>query len=134
MVYLPRAFLSARALAKSNTGIFSLSRNGSSFGEQGDPAGAVTHRIVDRESLLLVLRQPSSGSVNWKARAKGQPMRMMKEAAAAGFCEPRFFPGEKVARVQILTIDELLSKMKVAYPRVAPDETFKRAAKTRKDE
>lgn len=59
---------------------------------------------------------------------------MLKEAAAAGFYEPEFFPGEKVARVQIITIEELLSGKKVAYPRVAPNETFKRAVKVRKEE
>jgi len=51
---------------------------------------------------------------------------MLKEAAATGFYEPAHFPG-KYPKLQILTIEELLSEKKVLYPRVAPSATFRKA-------
>lgn len=59
------------------------------------------------------------------------PMRT--EAASAGFYEPEFFPGTRYPRIQILTIEELLSGKKLEYPRVAPEATFKRAERKSKE-
>ena len=58
------------------------------------------------------------------------PMR--QEAAAAGFYEPAHFPGQQFPRVQILTIEELLNGQLAAYPRYAPEATFRRAARHRR--
>lgn len=58
------------------------------------------------------------------------PMR--KEAAAAGIYQPTYFPGMAVARVQILTIAELLGGKRPDLPMVAPAATFKAAAPVRK--
>ena len=57
---------------------------------------------------------------------------MQTEAAAAGFYIPEKFPSERCARLQILTIEELLLGAKIQYPRLAPAETFKRAKKVSK--
>jgi site-specific DNA-methyltransferase (adenine-specific) len=57
---------------------------------------------------------------------------MWKEAATAGFYEPEHLPGLQFPRVQILTIEELLTGKKLAYPRIAPDVTFKKAPRQRK--
>ncbi len=63
-----------------------------------------------------------------------EPTKPMKEeAATAGFYEPEFFPGNYYPRIQILTIQELLDSKKVEYPRHAPEATFKRAQRIRKD-
>lgn len=59
---------------------------------------------------------------------------MLKEAGSAGFYEPEFFPGEKVPRIQILTIAELFEGKRPQYPRVAPNQTFKEAKRKFKDE
>ena len=58
------------------------------------------------------------------------PMR--QEAAAAGFYEPAHFPGQQFPRVQILTIEELLNGQLAAYPRYAPEATFRRATRRRR--
>lgn len=79
--------------------------------------------VRDREkaeiAAFITLQEPTAG--------------MKAEAASAGFYEPEHFPGQRVPRVQILTIAELLEGKKVLYPRVAPSETFARAAKQKKE-
>lgn len=57
---------------------------------------------------------------------------MLKEAATAGFYQPEHLPGLEFPRLQILTIEELLAGKKLAYPRIAPDVTFKKAPRQRK--
>ena len=57
---------------------------------------------------------------------------MLREAAAAGFYEPAHFPGQQFPRVQILTIEELLNGQLAAYPRYAPEATFRRATRRRR--
>ena len=53
------------------------------------------------------------------------PMR--NEAAAAGFYEPSHFLNHKFPRLQILTIEELLSGAQAQYPRFGPEATFRKA-------
>ena len=53
------------------------------------------------------------------------PMR--QEAASAGFYTPEHFPDHQYPRLQIMTIDELLSGKVAQYPRYAPPSTFRRA-------
>ncbi|MFA5628764.1 MAG: DNA methyltransferase [Dehalococcoidales bacterium] len=63
-----------------------------------------------------------------------EPTKPMKdEAVAAGFYEPEFFPGHYYPKMQILTIQELLDGKKIEYPRYAPEATFKRAQRLKKD-
>ena len=57
---------------------------------------------------------------------------MTTEALAAGFYESEHFPGQLHPRIQILTIEDLLSGDTAKYPRVAPDATFQKAPR-RKD-
>ena len=52
---------------------------------------------------------------------------MISEAAAAGFYEPSHFLDHKFPRVQILTIEELLSGAQAQFPRFGPAATFRRA-------
>ena len=59
---------------------------------------------------------------------------MLQEATGAGFYQPEHFPNLLVPRVQILTVKDLLEGKQIEYPRVAPAETFKRAARLRKDD
>ena len=79
--------------------------------------------VRDREkaeiAAFITLQEPTAG--------------MKAEAASAGFYKPEHFPGQRVPRVQILTIAELLEGTQVLYPRVAPGETFARAAKQKKE-
>jgi len=56
---------------------------------------------------------------------------MLKEAATAGFYVPELFPKYKFPRLQILTIEELLSGKKLEHPTFAPA-TFKKADKKAK--
>lgn len=57
---------------------------------------------------------------------------MKQEAWAAGFYEPEMFRGaQKYPRVQILTIDELLSGKELQYPRLMVD-TYKKAKMKKK--
>ncbi|MEJ2671568.1 MAG: DNA methyltransferase [Deltaproteobacteria bacterium] len=61
------------------------------------------------------------------------PTRAMKEeAAAADFYVPEHFPEHRFPRIQILTITELFAGKKLDYPRWAPPDTFKKAARRRK--
>jgi site-specific DNA-methyltransferase (adenine-specific) len=57
---------------------------------------------------------------------------MLKEAATAGFYEPEHLPGLEFPRLQILTIEELLAGKKLAYPRLVPNATFRKAPRQRK--
>ena len=58
------------------------------------------------------------------------PMR--QEALEAGFYTPESFPEHRFPRVQILTIEDLLSGAQAQYPRYAPPATFNRATRQRK--
>ena len=60
------------------------------------------------------------------------PMR--QDAIAAGFYEPEHFPGQQFPRVQILTIEELLSGQAAEYPRYAPQATFRQAPRRRRQQ
>ena len=57
---------------------------------------------------------------------------MQQDAISAGFYEPEYFPGQKFPRVQILTIEELLSGETAQYPRYAPQPTFRQAPRRRR--
>ena len=59
---------------------------------------------------------------------------MQQDAIAAGFYEPKHFPGQKYPRVQILTVEGLLEGEAAQYPRLAPQATFKRAPRRRRKE
>ena len=60
---------------------------------------------------------------------------MWREATAAGFYEPEHFPGQLYPRIQILTIEALLSgKAHADYPRMAPPATFRHAPRRRRAE
>ncbi len=62
-----------------------------------------------------------------------EPMR--QEAVSAGFYEPEYFPDQRYPRVQILTIEELLTgEARAQYPRLAPEATFRRAKRQRRSE
>ena len=61
-----------------------------------------------------------------------QPTRpMIQEAASAGIYTPEHYPDHRYPRVQILTIEDLLSGTQAEYPRFAPDATFARAPRRR---
>ena len=62
------------------------------------------------------------------------PTRPMEaEAASAGLYTPEHFPDSHYPRIQILTIEELLNGSRRAeYPRLAPEATFRRAARRRR--
>ena len=63
-----------------------------------------------------------------------EPTRpMVTEAAAAGFYTPEHYPDRRYPRVQILTIEELLSGKRAEYPRLAPPATFRRAPRRRRN-
>ena len=57
---------------------------------------------------------------------------MQQDAVSAGFYVPEHFPDHKFPRVQILTIEELLSGSEPLYPRYAPPATFRRAPRRRR--
>ena len=77
--------------------------------------------VLDRENaqigVFITLRSPTAP--------------MLAEVASAGFYEPEHFPDLRFPRLQILTIEELLSGREVEYPRVAPTSTFRRAPRYR---
>ena len=61
-----------------------------------------------------------------------EPTRPMNdEAIGAGFYVPEAFPDHNYPKVQILTIEELLSGTRPEYPRYAPEATFQRAPRRR---
>lgn len=57
-----------------------------------------------------------------------EPTRpMTEEAVSAGFYEPKYLPGKKYPKIQILTIEQLFEGKSLGYPRIAPEVTFKSA-------
>jgi hypothetical protein len=78
--------------------------------------------VLDREKaelgVFLTLRKPTR--------------QMRDEAAAAGsFVDPEF-PGQRFPRLQILTIEDIVTGKKVALPSWWSQETFKKAVRRRK--
>ena len=69
-------------------------------------------------ALFVTLKQPTG------------PME--QEALEAGFYTPEAFPDHNFPRVQILTIEDLLSGTEAQYPRYAPAATFQRAPRQRR--
>lgn len=60
---------------------------------------------------------------------------MLKEAIDAGFYQPPGVSGamlDRYSRIQILTIEDLLTGKKVDYPRAVLDATYKKAPRARK--
>ena len=56
---------------------------------------------------------------------------MIQEATSASIYTPEHYPDHRYPRVQILTIEDLLSGVQAEYPRFAPDATFDRAPRRR---
>ena len=56
---------------------------------------------------------------------------MTNEALGAGFYTPEAYPGDNYQKVQIFTIEELLTGGRPDYPRYAPQATFQRAPRRR---
>ncbi len=54
---------------------------------------------------------------------------MMQEAASAGFYTPKHYPDHQFPRLQILTVEDLLSGKVAQYPRYAPPATFRRSSR-----
>ena len=80
--------------------------------------------VIEREKaavgLFLTLEEPTGP--------------MIKEAATAGFYEPEHFRGRGVPKLQILTIEALLSGHRPELPRFAPSATFKKAPRRKVEE
>ena len=57
---------------------------------------------------------------------------MIQEATAAGIYTPEQFPDHHYPRVQILTVEELLSGVQAEIPRYAPDPVLRRAPRRRR--
>ena len=56
---------------------------------------------------------------------------MESEAVSAGFYTPEHYPDSHYPRIQILTIEDLLTgSARAQYPRLAPDATFRRAQRS----
>ena len=57
---------------------------------------------------------------------------MIQEATSAGIYTPDHYPDHRYPRLQILTIEELLSSAEAEYPRFAPEATLPRAPRRRR--
>ncbi len=57
---------------------------------------------------------------------------MVQEAAAAGIYVPEHYPDHRYPRLQILTVEGLLSGIQAEYPRFAPETTLPRAPRRRR--
>ena len=64
--------------------------------------------------------------------APSEPMR--QEAIAAGFYEPESLPGNQFPKVQILTIEELLSGTQPDYPCFPAPQRFRRPPRRKRQE
>ena len=69
-------------------------------------------------ALFITLNEPT------------EPMR--QEAVSAGIYQPECFPDKRYQRVQILTIQELLSGTTADYPRMGIEATFNKAKRQRR--
>ena len=59
---------------------------------------------------------------------------MTQEAIGAGFYEPESLPGNQYPKVQILTIEQLLSGDQPEYPRFASQGTFRKAPRQKRQQ
>ena len=57
---------------------------------------------------------------------------MIQEATSAGIYTPDHYPDHRYPRVQVLTIEDLLSGAEAEYPRFAPEATLPRAPRRRR--
>ena len=74
--------------------------------------------------LFITLEPPTRPS-------PAPPPRLTQEATAAGIYTPEHYPDHRYPRVQILTIEDLLSGSQADYPRFAPEATLPRAPRRR---
>ena len=82
-------------------------------------ATLISDMVREKANLaLFVTLEPPSGP-------------MQREALGAGFYSPESFPDHRFQKVQILTIEELLSGSHPDHPRYAPAATFQRAPRRR---
>ncbi len=78
--------------------------------------------VLDREDAqigLFITLEPPTGP-------------MEQEAISAGIYTPEHYPDHRYPRVQILTIEDLLSGVQADYPRFAPEATLPRAPRRRR--
>ena len=78
--------------------------------------------VLDREDAqigLFITLEPPTGP-------------MEQEAISAGIYTPEHYPDHRYPRVQILTIEDLLSGTQAEYPRFAPEATLPRAPRRRR--
>ena len=78
--------------------------------------------VLDREDAqigLFITLEPPTGP-------------MEQEAISAGIYTPEHYPDHRYPRVQILTIEDLLSGVQADYPRFAPEATLPRAPRHRR--
>lgn len=76
-------------------------------------------------------RQRENAEIALFVTLKPPTSRMTQEALAPGFYQPSKFPGQRHPRIQILTIDDLLSGVEPSYPR-GGSATFRKAKRRRK--
>ena len=86
----------------------------------GDNLDILREHVADESIDLIYLDPPT------------RPM--LQEAASAGIYEPGRFPGYQFPRLQILTIEELMSGKEAQYPHFAPQATFRQAPRRRRKE
>ena len=90
-------------------------------------SGKVGSHYIDALKGVVEKEKASIGVLITLAEPTG-PMK--KEAAGSGFYVPEHFPGQKVPKIQILTIEGLLAGTEqLQYPRAGIEATFKKAAK-----
>ena len=78
--------------------------------------------VLDREDAqigLFITLEPPTGP-------------MEQEAISAGIYTPEHYPDHRYPRVQVLTIEDLLSGTQAEYPRFAPEATLPRAPRRRR--
>ena len=103
-----------------------------------DDSGKVKHVVVQVKSgkveraHIAALRgdlERQSAEIGLLVTLEPPTAPMVRDALAAGFYEPRLFPGRRFPRVQILTIEALLGGVAPEVPRLGltGDPTFRRA-------
>ncbi len=83
-----------------------------------------------RDLLHVVEREEAAIGVFITLKPPTGPM--LKAAVSAGFFEPEYNPGERFVKLQILTIEDLLSGKKLDHPRFGVA-SFKKAERKRKN-
>ena len=93
----------------------------------GDNLDILRENVADESVDLIYLDPPFNSNATYNVL-----FRERTGEDSAGIYTPEHYPDHRYPRVQVLTIEDLLSGTQAEYPRFAPEATLPRAPRRRR--